>query len=218
MAQKPYTSYNKYFLLPFALWVVVGGVALAVSDKETLFRTFNTNHTSLLDSIMQGITSLGEGWFIAIVLLLLFGYSSLRNWWYFITAAAATILPTIFTQILKSYFGAARPLKYFNEAAWIHTLPEWPRLMERSFPSGHSCGAFSLYCLLSMLLAPRYKWLGAICFIFAISTAYSRMYLAAHFFEDVYAGSIIGVCIATGVVAAMNSIAPYLFKRPKTLQ
>jgi len=218
LAQKPYTSYNKYFLLPFALWVVGGGIALVVSDKETLFRTFNTNHTSFLDSIMQGITSLGEGWFIAIVLLLLFGFSSLRNWWYFITAATATTLPTIFTQILKSYFGAARPLKYFNEAAWIHTLPEWPRLMERSFPSGHSCGAFSLYCLLSMLLVPRYKWLGTICFIFAISTGYSRMYLAAHFFEDVYAGSIIGTCIATCVVAVMNSLAPYFFKRPKTLQ
>jgi membrane-associated phospholipid phosphatase len=90
--------------------------------------------------------------------------------------------------------------------------------MERSFPSGHTCGAFSLYCLLSMLLVPKYKWLGMVCFIFAISTAYSRIYLAAHFFEDVYAGSIIGTCIATGVVTAMNSIAPYFFKRPKTLR
>lgn len=218
MAQKPYTSYNVYFLLPFAIWVVGGGIALTVSDKETLFKTFNTNHTSFLDSIMLGVTTLGEGWFITVALLVLFGYSSFRNGWYFITAAAATTLPSVFTQILKSHFGAARPLKYFNEAAWIHTLPEWPRLMERSFPSGHSCGAFSLYTLLSMLLLPRYKWLGSILFIFAISTAYSRMYLAAHFFEDVYAGSIIGTCIATMVVIIMNGLSPYFFKRPKTLR
>ena len=81
MAQKPYTSYNVYFLLPFAIWVVGGGIALIVSDKETLFRIFNTNHTSFLDSIMLGVTTLGEGWFITVVLLVLFVYSSVRNWW-----------------------------------------------------------------------------------------------------------------------------------------
>lgn len=209
---KPYTSFNKYFLIPFAIWVVIGGIALYQNDKETLFRIFNTNHTRFLDSIMLGVTTLGEGWFIAVVLLTLFAYSRFRNWWYFLTAAAATILPSILTQILKSVYGAARPLKYFNNADWIHILPDWPRLMERSFPSGHSCGAFSMYCLLSLLLSVKYKWVGAVLFFLALSTAYSRMYLAAHFFEDVYVGSIIGTLVAMLTVSIMNKLSPYFFK------
>jgi len=41
------------------------------------------------------------------------------------------------------------------------------------------------------------------------------MYLAAHFFLDVYAGSIIGVLFTILVVAVMRSYVPVSFRRPK---
>jgi len=215
MKNKPYTSFNLYFFIPFILWMIVGGIVLQCYTKEQLFRFFNTNTTSFADAVMPSVTSLGEGWFIAIVLLLLFGFSMYRNWWYFITALAATTIPTLVTQLLKSSYMSPRPLKYFSGDAWIHTLPEWPQLMERSFPSGHSCGAFSLYCLLAMLLTPKYKALGMFFFVLGLVTAYSRMYLAAHFFEDVYAGSIIGVCFVALIVTIMNRVKHLFFKQNK---
>lgn len=183
-----------------------------MADKETLFAAVNTHHTPFLDNIIQYVTYMGEAWVIVVVLLLLFAYSSNRNWWYIITATLSNVLPTVVTQSLKSAYGAPRPLKYFNEAAWVHTLPEWPRLMERSFPSGHSCGAFSLFCFLSLLLSPQKRGLGSIFFVLALAVGYSRLYLAAHFFEDVYVGSIIGTTVSVVVVTIMNRFTHVFFK------
>lgn len=210
---RPYSSYNPFFIIPFILWIIAGGIALAIYDKETLFAAFNTHHSSVGDMLMEYVTFMGEGSFITIVLLLLLGFSRLRNWWYFTTAVIAGVLPSLITQVIKSATKAPRPLKYFNEAPWIHTLPEWPRVMERSFPSGHSCGAFSLFCLLALLLPPKVRPLGLVFFVCALAVAYSRMYLAAHFFEDIYVGSIIGGCFSMFTIAVMKRYQPAFFKK-----
>jgi membrane-associated phospholipid phosphatase len=85
----------------------------------------------------------------------------------------------------------------------MHYRPEWPVLLERSFPSGHSEGAFSFLCFLSLLLPYRYNKLGILFFLLALTVCYSRIYLAAHFFEDVYAGSIIGTVATTLIFSFM---------------
>lgn len=209
---KPYTSYNPYFIIPYIIWIIVGGIALLVSDKQTLFATFNTHHSDFGDTLMLAVTHMGEGWFISIVLLMMLGFRQLRNWWYFTVAILAGIIPSLITQVIKSAASAPRPLKYFNEAEWIHTLPQWPRLMERSFPSGHSCGTFSMFCLLALLLPPKYRPLGLLFLVCALAVGYSRMYLAAHFFEDVYVGSIIGGCFSILTIAIMNRYQRSFFK------
>lgn len=177
---------------------------LIVFNKDTLFYAINNSVTPFLNIVMPYITYLGEGWLIAITLLLLLGFSRFRNWWYFTAAVLSNVLPTIFTQVIKSSVQAPRPLKYFNEIQWVHTLPDWPRLMERSFPSGHTCGAFSLFCFLSLLLPEKQRYYGLLFFVLALLVGYSRVYLAAHFFEDVYAGSIIGCLVSLFTVSIMN--------------
>ncbi|OSZ78410.1 hypothetical protein CAP35_09180 [Chitinophagaceae bacterium IBVUCB1] len=204
MKQKIYYSYNPYFFIPLAIWAIFGAFVLSLSDKETLFRIINGNNSEWLDYLMRGATLLGEGVFITVVLLLLLGYKRLRNWWYFILALSAVLLPSIVTQVFKSIFSADRPLKFFHEADWIHISPDWPRLMERSFPSGHSCGAFSMFCLLSVLLPFRFRKFGIVFFFLALMVGYSRIYLAAHFFEDVYAGSLLGVLFVVFAVIIMT--------------
>jgi len=211
--KKPYTSYNLYFLVPFLLWLVVGGIMLLMYDKQTLFTMVNTHYSSFTDVVMSAATQMGEASFITIVLLLLLSLSSLRNWWYFTTALIANVLPTVFTQLLKHWADAPRPLKYFNDAAWIHILPTWQRLTEHSFPSGHTCGAFGMYCLLSCLLKPAYKYVGIIFFCLAMLVAYSRMYLAAHFFADVYVGSIVGTAVSIVTLWLMRKAQPYFFRK-----
>lgn len=176
---------------------------------------FNMHHSSFADTLMYMLTAMGEAWFITVVLLILLGNSAYRNWWYLVAALASNIIPSIVTQMVKSAVAAPRPLKYFNEAAWIHTLPDWPRLMERSFPSGHTCGAFSFYCLLSLLLPPKYKPWGILFFILALLVGYSRMYIAVHFFEDVYVGSILGCLVSLGVITIMNRYHYVFFGKVK---
>lgn len=212
LVRKPYTSYNPYFFIPFLIWVMVGAGLLFLTDKETFFRWINGSHSSLLDSIMYKGTMLGEGAVITLILIVLLGVRRYRNWWYFVAAIACGILPSLVTQVVKRNVGAPRPIKFFRDADWIHTVADWPRLMENSFPSGHTCGAFSLFTFLSVLLLPRYKHWGVIFFFLALFVAYTRIYLAVHFLEDVYIGSIIGTGVTFAVIAVMNRFS-YLFFR-----
>ncbi|HRO43357.1 MAG TPA: phosphatase PAP2 family protein [Flavipsychrobacter sp.] len=211
----PYTSFNKWFLIPFFLWVILGGIALLLFDRQYLFGSINTRHTLLLDVLMVWITKMGEGVFGAIILLALLLMKSFRNGWYFAAALVCNVVPALIVQAVKSSVDAPRPLNYFKEAAWIHTLPEWERLMERSFPSGHTAAAFCLFAFLSLILTPKYKWLGVVFFILAMLVGYSRIYLAAHFFHDVYFGSVFGVLFTILVVAIMRKYPHYFFRRAK---
>lgn len=196
--------WNPYFHIPFLIWAVAGGIALCLYPAQTLFSFFNGHYTSFMDVAMHMITFMGDGLFAALLLLILLGISSLRNWWYFLTALFTNGIPALFIQIVKSGVNAPRPLKFFNNAEWIHTLPEWKRYMERSFPSGHTTSAFCLFCFFALLLPARYRPLGLAFFILGLLVAYSRMYLAAHFFADVYAGSIIATVFASFIFAVMS--------------
>lgn len=204
----PFSSFNLYFILPFILWVIIGGALLLQYDQQTLFAFFNTHHSSIMDGIMYQITWIGEGTLSAIVLLSLLAVGSLRNWWYLALAIVCNIVPSlVITQLLKRSFDAPRPLNIFKGATWVHHEANWPMLYEHSFPSGHTCAAFSLFALLAMLLNKRYKAWGLIFFILAILVGYSRMYLAAHFFLDVYVGSIIGSLFVILSIYVMRKFA-----------
>jgi membrane-associated phospholipid phosphatase len=200
----PYTSFNRWFLIPFIIWVILGGIALLMFSRQQLFAAFNTHHTSTMDAFMHTFTDLGEGTYTTVVVLVLMGLKAFRNWWYVIAALLTNAFPNILVQIIKSSVNAPRPLNYFRDAPWIHTLPEWPRLMERSFPSGHSSSAFCFFCFMAMLLPRRYRPFGLLFFFMALTVGYSRMYLAAHFFLDVYVGSVIAVVFVVLVMAIMN--------------
>jgi membrane-associated phospholipid phosphatase len=83
-------------------------------------------------------------------------------------------------------------------------------LLRHSFPSGHTCAAFSLFTFLSLLASARYQPLGLLFFILAALVGYTRMYLAAHFFADVYAGSILGTI---GTILLWQACLPLLRSR-----
>jgi membrane-associated phospholipid phosphatase len=190
----PSISINLWFVIPFLLWVVVGGIMLAQYSSRELFETVNAHHSSGLDVLMRNLTNFGDGTAISLILLILLAAPKFRNWWYVITAVVCNALPAIFIQIAKGIFNAPRPFEYFkSDPSWIHFNQQWgERLYHHSFPSGHSGGAFSMYCFLALLLPRKYRWVGVLLFCFALVVGYSRLYLAAHFFADVYAGSIIG--------------------------
>ena len=196
MLKKIYRS-NPWFLIPFTVWVVVGSIMYFSMSKQELFALFNTHHTDAIDKMMFSITWMGQGEIIVPVLLGLLAIPRYRNWWYFITACICNMLPFLISQGIKSWLDWPRPLNFFNHAVWIHYVPTWPELLYRSFPSGHSEAAFSFFCFLSLLLMPDTKKFGALFFVLAMGVGYSRMYLAAHFFSDVYVGSILGTGITT---------------------
>ena len=190
---------------------MAGSVLLASYTNKDIFFAINTHYNDTADTIMYYTSMIGEGEIIVLVLLALLSLPRFRNWWYFLTALFCNIIPFFIEQLLKRVFNSPRPLIYLHNADWIHYVNKWPYLTERSFPSGHSAGAFSFFCFLSLLLPVKYRFLGLLFFLLAIAVCYSRIYLTAHFFSDVYAGSILGTVITTFIFFIMtkykNSLA-----------
>ena len=213
----PYSSYNRYFLIPFILWMIAGGLALIINDKESLFKMVNTNHAPLLDTFVPFITMMGEGLVITVILVVLLAIPAFQNWWYVTAAVACTVLPSLATQVIKRLINAERPLTYFKKAEWVRILPGWEQDFYNGFPSGHSCGAFAMFCLLACLLPLKYRPLGILLFVLALSVAYSRLYLSAHFFADVYVGSLIGVLFAVFILSLLRKHRSKFFKKKPEL-
>ncbi len=214
--QSSYFVFNKWFLIPAVLWLVAGAVAQFSFNEQRLFAVVNTHHTELADVAMVWITKMGEGVFGTLILLLLLGLKAFRNWLYFLAAFLCNALPALLVQVIKDAVDAPRPLKFFNQAPWIHTLPEWERLMERSFPSGHTCAAFCLFTFLAFILPARFRAWGLIFFFSALLVGYSRIYLAAHFFRDVYFGSLLGIGFTMIIIALLQRYQHLFFKRSKS--
>jgi len=206
MLRKVRAFYNPWFIVPFLLWMMAGAILLIIYDRDILFRTVNLHHTSFLDSAMLFLTNFGDAVGIVPILLLLLVFQSCRNWWYILAAIICNGVPALLVQVLKWIFDAPRPFQYYKaDANWIHFNPAWgDHLYDHSFPSGHSAGVFSICCFLSMILPKGWGIAGIGLFIFGTLVAYSRMYLAAHFYLDIYVGSILGTVTTIFCFALMR--------------
>lgn len=206
-------TYNPYFIIPFLVWVIVGGIILSLFDKQTLFFAVNTRYSAFGDWFMYYITMLGQAEVIIPVLLALMLVPKYRNWWYFTTAVLSNVIPFVIHHYIKGWLNHPRPRLLYRDMPELHCQPSWPELLHSGFPSGHSQGAFSFFCFLSLIIAAKDKRLGLVFFILAMFVGYSRIYLTAHFFEDVYAGSIFGVLFTTLIFSVMEHNRAKFFKQ-----
>ena len=176
-------------------------------DKDTLFHAANSHYNKFFDVMMALATYMGQAEVIFPVLILMFAIKRFRNYRYFGTALACNLIPFLIQQILKAHFNFPRPMQvYHYNPEFVHYLKNWPYLLYYSFPSGHTVGAFSFFCFLSLLLPESYKKFGVLFFILALMVGYSRMYLAAHFFRDVYFGSMVGITIPSLMFYIMGKL------------
>ncbi|UYQ93349.1 phosphatase PAP2 family protein [Chitinophaga horti] len=155
--------------------------------KEELFIGINQVHAPFADHFFSWITWLGDGWAFGVMLAVLL---AMRKYRLFLMGGITLLLVALFVQVLKHKLGAPRPMAYFTDTSIIHTV-EWVRVHKSlSFPSGHTATAFAMCCFLAMTL--RNKTASLCLFVVALVAGWSRIYLAQHFFEDVYIGSMIG--------------------------
>jgi membrane-associated phospholipid phosphatase len=132
---------------------------------------------------------LGDGYTatLAVVTLLVVRFR------YVILVAGSNLLAALITQTLKHtiFDDVVRPKKFFEGLHDLYLVPEVENHLYNSFPSGHSTCAFALYFSIGLIV--ENKILKFLCFVLALTVGYSRIYLSQHFFEDVYAGSFVGV-------------------------
>lgn len=185
-----------YFLNLMLLFATSGAVLLITIPKGDLELWINMHYTKFADIFFLYATYIGDGWtYFFFLFLLLFTKRK-----YFMIAAASGIISTIVTNALKIFVfsGVERPINYFQGKATLHLVEGAPVLHLGSFPSGHSLSVFSMFCVLSFIV--KNKNLQILFFALALLAGVSRIYLLAHFKEDVYAGAIIGTLLSIVVI------------------
>lgn len=162
---------------------------MLLNSKAALFLWINKHHNGFLDEFFKLNTLFGDEMMCVIVVLALLFF----KYRYAVLTVIACTYSSLVIQLLKYSFNAPRPIKYFENIIPIRTIPDYPIYQCNSFPSGHSASAFTLAVVLSYLLPHRHRhW---IIIPLAALTAFSRVYLAQHFMEDIITGAIIAVVI-----------------------
>ncbi len=197
-------AHRPYFGL-FSLWAVWAGLIIATTEQADLHLTFNNLNAFGKDSLFLIGDYLGDGRFAyGLAILLCF----VRFRWG-ASVFLACLMAGLTSQFLKQQvFGPVpRPTAFFGEPTPLYLVPGVEIHSFYSFPSGHTAIAFALATSL-MLLTP-WKSLRTALFFLALLGAYSRVYLSQHFFEDIYAGSFIGL------IAALIAHRLVMVRRPK---
>lgn len=182
---------NRFFLIPWLLFVTAAGVLLIIYPKAQLHIFSNQFHSPFSDTFFKYITHLGDGTFIAVLFIALL-FVKYRYAFAFLTGAlAASLLINLVKKVLMH--DVYRPSKYFElyETYQLHFVEGVKLHALQSFPSGHTTTVFNLFFMLSVLVENR--WLKFIFLVIAIVVGYSRVYLSQHFLIDVVAGSVFGV-------------------------
>ncbi len=176
------------FLVPY-LVILAGCLTIKILyTREQIYFYINSLHTTWGDTIFPLFTDLGDGLSL-IIFALVMALISYRKSFLLLTAYGLTALVA---QVLKFIFDMPRPYLYFKDQhAKMYLVKGINMLSYHSFPSGHTVTAFSACITMAYLF--RHKFWDIPMLILACCIGYSRMYLSQHFFEDVTAGSAIGV-------------------------
>jgi len=181
----------KQIRLFFILYLILLCACLIIKaffTKDTIYFAVNGVHSSFLDLIAPYVTDIGNGWTTVALaaIMMLFNY---RTAFLLATTYAITSLSA---QVVKFIVDAPRPLLYFEgRTNRMYFVKGVEILKYNSFPSGHTVTAFSTAIVICYLVKNK-SW-EILLLLVAVCVGYSRMYLSEHFFEDVTAGSALGV-------------------------
>ncbi len=178
---------NKLFFYIYSVFLVICFAWLIIAPKGLFLIVLNRNHTEFFDFFFYYTTMIGDGIFIVLasVPLLLI---SIRAFAFSISSFA---LSGLLSQAIKFILSSPRPYSWFADTSSFHFVPGVDVLSGNSMPSGHTATAFAFF--LALAITFRNKRLGIIFISLAILVGISRIYLFQHFFEDVFAGAILGV-------------------------
>jgi membrane-associated phospholipid phosphatase len=181
----------RYFFIPYLVVIATCLIIKLSFTREEIYFAVNARNYAWSDYIAHYITNIGDGLTTLTLsaLLLLFSYRKAL-----VLAGGYAVSSGIVGQAIKHAVNAPRPKLYFHDQlAEIHFVTGTDQLSLHSFPSGHTVTAFSTALILTYWC--KNKFWGLPLLLLAALVGYSRMYLSQHFFEDVTAGSAIGVVI-----------------------
>lgn len=190
------------FFKEFILWL---------SDIDArLLLIVNGAHSPFFDSVMWCISG---RWiwvpFYAVLAYLLFRRMSWKRASICLVTIGLIILAADQTcaTLIRPEIGRLRPANLNNPlSSFVHVVNGY-RGGRYGFPSCHAANTFALAVFMSLVI--RHKWFTVMMFSWAFIVSYSRMYLGAHYFGDLFCGATIGSLFAVLFYYLQN----YLFKR-----
>jgi membrane-associated phospholipid phosphatase len=190
------------FLFYYFIMLLAGFYFILHFPKKVSFFFINGHHHPIADIFFRFFTFLGDGIFFGVLVI----FFLLRNKWYGLIGLWSFACSSLIAQVFKHVLfpGTLRPKSFLEDSPLIHLVDGVNVHSFGSFPSGHTASAFSIALWLSYISANKYL---SLCYILlATGVAYSRVYLAQHFLEDVVMGSLIGVLSTLLVIIIMERI------------
>lgn len=166
---------------------------LQQTDTQWFF-WINSHHTTALDWTMW---VLSQHWCFAAVLLLAFGFTTLRaeprRWWLILLAIGLCFLLADqgSVQLFKNTVGRLRPCHALENVRMFRTGCGG----QYGFVSSHAANAFAIVTLLWLRYRRTATWAVALMILWAVATCYSRAYLGKHYPGDLVCGALFGMVV-----------------------
>jgi len=175
-------SHPWIWALPVAFFFAMAVIFFSDSNLD-LFFVINTFSQHTGDLFWALLTIFSDG-LVSFVILLPWIRKRPQIIW---AVLLATILSTLFSQVLKRMVNAARPPQVLSPEAFHLIGPDWGQY---SFPSGHASMIFILAGAFSLIT--KKVWLRCVLIFGASLIALSRVVVGVHWPLDVLAGAAIG--------------------------
>jgi len=154
------------------------------SYNVQLFNTLNSLHSNLSDAFWVSMTTLGDGLLLGIVL----GMFIIVNPRITVFGLIMILSSSVAVNVIKSILPELRPAAALAD---VHVVG--PILRSGSFPSGHSAAVFATVLTLAHFSpSPLLKF---ILILFGTLVGLSRIFVGAHFPNDVVWGIIVSLAL-----------------------
>ena len=213
-------------MIPFSETVVPSAFAVWLDTTFanfdfSVFEFFGKIHSEWLTPIVEAFTHLGDSEFIiplAFVGLILCLFKKTRK--IGATLVFAIIVGTLITNlVMKPFVLRPRPFQSLADNPmywqWYTEAGAYPESLYRSFPSGHTTGAFEIGMALFFTVSnKKIKWIFP---VYSVLIGCSRLYLMVHYCTDVIGGMICGTVAAVIAFFIVKAILSALEKSENKL-
>ncbi len=213
-------------MVPFSETVVPSAFAVWLDTTFanfdfSVFEFFGNLHAEWLTPIVEAFTHLGDSEFIiplAFVGVILCLFKKTRK--IGATLVLAIIVGTLITNVvMKPFVLRPRPFQSLAENVqymqWYTEAGAHPESLYRSFPSGHTTGAFEIGMALFFTVSnKKIKWIFP---VYSVLIGCSRLYLMVHYCTDVIGGMICGTVAAVIAFFIVKAILGMLEKSENKL-
>lgn len=194
-------SHAQLTLALICIFCALGFLAVALSVKhhgigtylnEPIYHLMRSLRQQNLDKFLVVMTELSPR-ILAVFWMLMLGFFLIkRNFWLSLHWGLAGLLSYGLADVFKHILHVARPIG----------LVQTP--LGHSFPSGHTVSAISILGFFAMLIAiekpkPQRILVYGLTSLVILLIVFSRIYLTAHWFSDIFGGALLGISILTGL-------------------